>query len=144
MHDSRGNHSYSKVPKGKNCHSVSNLDGNFSTTSAYKPAVTTPDTNSKDADSAARNQPDQAAISAARKNLADAKKALEDGKKIRMGNERNYMRYQERITSSLALITVIEAAAFFACCLNPEAVTTTSSNSASAAYKGDIKVWKMP
>lgn len=95
--DSRGNHSYSEVPKGKNCHSVSNLGGNFSTTSAYKPAVTTPDTNSKDADSAARNQPDQAAISAARKNLADAKKALEDGKKIRMGNERNYVRYQERI-----------------------------------------------
>ncbi|MBI0182167.1 MULTISPECIES: DUF4124 domain-containing protein [Snodgrassella] len=95
--DSRGNHSYSEVPKGKNCHSVSNLGGNFSTTSAYKPAVATPDTNSKDADSAARNQPDQAAISAARKNLADAKKALEDGKKIRMGNERNYVRYQERI-----------------------------------------------
>lgn len=95
--DSRGNHSYSEVPKGKNCHSVSNLGGNFSTTSAYKPAVTIPDTNSKDADSAARNQPDQAAISAARKNLADAKKALEDGKKIRMGNERNYVRYQERI-----------------------------------------------
>lgn len=95
--DSRGNHSYSEVPKGKNCHSVSNLGGNFSTTSAYKPAVTTPDTNSKDADSAARNQPDQAAISAARKNLADAKKALEDGKKIRMGNERNYVRYQECI-----------------------------------------------
>ncbi|MBI0130057.1 MULTISPECIES: DUF4124 domain-containing protein [unclassified Snodgrassella] len=93
--DSRGNHSYSEVPKGKNCHSVSNLGGNFSTTSAYKPAVATPDT--KDADSAARNQPDQAAISAARKNLADAKKALEDGKKIRMGNERNYVRYQERI-----------------------------------------------
>lgn len=95
--DSRGNHSYSEVPKGKNCHSVSNLGGNFSTTSAYKPAVATPDTNSKDADSAARNQPDQAAISAARKNLTDAKKALEDGKKIRMGNERNYVRYQERI-----------------------------------------------
>ncbi|ORF01101.1 hypothetical protein BGI05_04255 [Snodgrassella alvi] len=95
--DSRGNHSYSEVPKGKNCHSVSNLGGNFSTTSAYKPAVATPDTNSKDADSAVRNQPDQAAISAARKNLADAKKALEDGKKIRMGNERNYVRYQERI-----------------------------------------------
>lgn len=95
--DSRGNHSYSEVPKGKNCHSLSNLGGNFSTTSAYKPAVATPDTNSKDADSAARNQPDQAAISAARKNLADAKKALEDGKKIRMGNERNYVRYQERI-----------------------------------------------
>lgn len=95
--DSRGNHSFSEVPKGKNCHSVSNLGGNFSTTSAYKPVVTTPDTNSKDADSAARNQPDQAAISAARKNLADAKKALEDGKKIRMGNERNYVRYQERI-----------------------------------------------
>lgn len=95
--DSRGNHSYSEVPKGKNCHSVSNLGGNFSTTSAYKPAVATPDTNSKDADSAARNQPDQAAISAARKNLADAKKALEDGKKIRIGNERNYVRYQERI-----------------------------------------------
>lgn len=95
--DSRGNHSYSEVPKGKNCNSVSNLGGNFSTTSAYKPAVATPDTNSKDADSAARNQPDQAAISAARKNLADAKKALEDGKKIRMGNERNYVRYQERI-----------------------------------------------
>lgn len=95
--DSRGNHSYSEVPKGKNCHSVSNLGGNFSTTSAYKPAVATPDTNSKDADSVASNQPDQAAISAARKNLADAKKALEDGKKIRMGNERNYVRYQERI-----------------------------------------------
>lgn len=95
--DSRGNHSYSEVPKGKNCHSVSNLGGNFSTTSAYKPAVATPDINSKDADSAVRNQPDQAAISAARKNLADAKKALEDGKKIRMGNERNYVRYQERI-----------------------------------------------
>ncbi|WP_367454281.1 DUF4124 domain-containing protein [Snodgrassella alvi] len=95
--DSRGNHSYSEVPKGKNCHSVSNLGGNFSTTSAYKPAVATPDTNSKDTDAAARNQPDQAAISAARKNLADAKKALEDGKKIRMGNERNYVRYQERI-----------------------------------------------
>ena len=93
--DSRGNHSYSEVPNGKNCRQANNLGGNFSTTPAYKPAV---DNHSAPIDNnETEQQPNQSAIASARKNLADAKKALEEGKKVRLGNERNYVRYQERI-----------------------------------------------
>ncbi|PIT46071.1 DUF4124 domain-containing protein [Snodgrassella alvi] len=93
--DSRGNHSYAEIPKGKNCHPASNLGANFSTTPAYKAATI----NSTDStrDTTASSQSNNAAIATARKNLADAQKALEEGKKIRLGNERNYVHYQERI-----------------------------------------------
>ncbi|PIT14220.1 lipoic acid synthetase [Snodgrassella alvi] len=95
--DSRGNHSYVEIPKGKNCHPASNLGVNFSTTSAYKPAPSYSTTIAKETDSTASNQPNPAAVATARKNLADAQKALEEGKKVRLGSERNYARYQERI-----------------------------------------------
>ena len=32
-----------------------------------------------------------------RQSVAEAEKALEEGKKVRLGNERNYVKYQERI-----------------------------------------------
>lgn len=96
--DNRGNHSYSEVPNGKNCRQASNLGGNFSTTPAYKPVSnTTTSAPSNDTNSTAANQSRAGDIAIARQNLAEAQKALEEGKKIRLGNERNYVRYQERI-----------------------------------------------
>ncbi|MBF0802948.1 MULTISPECIES: lipoic acid synthetase [unclassified Neisseria] len=41
---------------------------------------------------------------AARQQLEQAQKALEDGKKVRYGNERNYVRYQERIRNLEAAV----------------------------------------
>ncbi|MCP1659564.1 DUF4124 domain-containing protein [Neisseria perflava] len=38
-----------------------------------------------------------AAVTAARQELAQAQQALEEGKKVRYGNERNYVRYLARI-----------------------------------------------
>lgn len=97
--DSRGNHSYSEVPNGKNCRTPSNLGVNFSTSSSYKPALTDNiESASNKSDTAVSNaKSNQAAIATARQNLAEAQKALEEGKKVRMGNERNYARYLERI-----------------------------------------------
>ena len=81
--DSRGNHSYSEVPNGKNCRTPSNLGVNFSTSSSYKPALTDNiESASNKADTAASNAKfNQAAIATARQNLAEAQKALEEGKK---------------------------------------------------------------
>ena len=42
-------------------------------------------------------QVSEAQINAARERVRNAKKALEEGKKIRNGNERNYAKYLERI-----------------------------------------------
>lgn len=95
--DNRGNHSYSEVPNGKNCRHASNLGGNFSTTPAYKPVSSSTIATSNDTKSTTANQPKASDIAKARQNLAEAQKALEEGKKIRLGNERNYVRYQERI-----------------------------------------------
>ncbi|MDO4908000.1 hypothetical protein [Neisseria sp.] len=39
----------------------------------------------------------QTRYQAARQQLEQAQKALEEGKQVRYGNERNYVRYQERI-----------------------------------------------
>ncbi len=36
-------------------------------------------------------------LAAAQRNLEQAQRALEEGKAVRYGNERNYVRYQERI-----------------------------------------------
>ncbi|PIT19937.1 lipoic acid synthetase [Snodgrassella communis] len=96
--DSRGNHSYAQIPTGKNCYPASNLGVNFSTTGAYRPTPSNSTIEAKEtASTAGNNHSNPAAIATARKNLADAQKALEEGKKIRLGNERNYVRYQERI-----------------------------------------------
>ncbi|WP_373698774.1 lipoic acid synthetase [Neisseria dentiae] len=42
---------------------------------------------------------------AARQQLEQAQKALEDGKQVRYGNERNYVRYQQRIQSLEAAVS---------------------------------------
>lgn len=45
------------------------------------------------------NDANTAKITQAQQELRDAQRALEEGKKIRLGNERNFVRFQERIQS---------------------------------------------
>ncbi len=47
----------------------------------------------------------QAQRQAAQRQLEQAQKALEDGKQVRYGNERNYVRYQQRIQSLEAAVS---------------------------------------
>ena len=81
--------------KGKNC-KASNLGRASVYTSA--PVYSAP----QQSQTAADNAPpppaaDSAALQAAQNELEQAQKNLEDGKKVRYGNERNYARYLERI-----------------------------------------------
>lgn len=46
----------------------------------------------------------QAQRQAAQRQLEQAQKALEEGRKVRYGNERNYVRYQQRIQSLEAAV----------------------------------------
>lgn len=90
--DNRGNPLYSEQPNGRNCKAIDEIGGDF----VVLPAMPiTPSGNSSAQDSQpSRQTPD---IQTARRKLNEAKKALEDGKKVRYGNERNYVKYQERI-----------------------------------------------
>ena len=81
--------------KGKNC-KASNLGRASVYTSA--PVYSAP----QQPQTAADNAPpppvaDSAALQAAQNELEQAQKNLEDGKKVRYGNERNYARYLDRV-----------------------------------------------
>ena len=89
--DRKGNSTYTATG-GANCRNVVLGRPNI-----YTPA---PVSNNTNIATETPNEPeatDNSAINAAEKNLNDAKKALTDGKQVRYGNERNYVRYQERI-----------------------------------------------
>ncbi|WP_342345072.1 DUF4124 domain-containing protein [Uruburuella testudinis] len=90
--DSNGRRTYTQNPDG-NCRA-----SKLGTPSVYTsaPAYTAP------AATAAPDLPPPSAgsdIAAARQQLEQARKNLEEGKKVRYGNERNYVRYQQRIAA---------------------------------------------
>lgn len=93
--DKRGNRSYSESPNGKNCKISNTSAGSFSVIESYHPPVEPPHVNEMENLNSKRG--DSSNVKNARKNLEDAQKALEEGKKIRLGNERNYTFYLKRI-----------------------------------------------
>lgn len=95
--DKHGNHIYSETPNGKNCRLNNSTAGSFSTVPAYQAATKTSDLEEDDFYNNNKKPVDSSAVKTARKNLQDAEKALEEGKKIRLGNERNYVFYLKRI-----------------------------------------------
>lgn len=98
--DRQGRRSYTSTP-GPNCR-----DANLGKPSIYTAApapsgnpVTTaePAGNPVPETAAAANAVSPAALRAAEERLAQAQKNLEEGRRVRYGNERNYARYLERI-----------------------------------------------
>ena len=83
-----------------------NPQGNCQTSKLGKPSVysSAPVYQTPAAEAAPQPMPANTAahpddIAAARQQLEQARKNLEDGKKVRYGNERNYVRYQQRIAA---------------------------------------------
>ena len=96
--DSRGNRSYSETPHGKNCHISNTSSGSFSVIQSHNTPEQNHELDYGDDDRAKTKKPgDSPQVKAARKNLQDAQKALEEGKKIRLARERNYVFYLNRI-----------------------------------------------
>lgn len=101
--DEKGNVSYSSTPKPgakpvKNLPPVSTYEGGGSQPAAQptQPAQPAAPAEAAGVNDAKRQQLQQQ-LNSERKALADAQKALAEGKNIRLGGERNYVRYQERI-----------------------------------------------
>ncbi len=63
-----------------------------------------------DTPAAGNRSADNGQAEEARRRVAAAKKALEEGKKVRYGNERNYAKYLERIAKLEADVKEAEAA----------------------------------
>lgn len=95
--DSKGNRIYSQNP-GKNCKRQDlGRPSVYTPSSANKPSETF---SSQVHHESLLEQPiptTSSSIKAAQTKLQEARRALEEGRKIRYGNERNYARYQERI-----------------------------------------------
>ncbi|MDF7675559.1 DUF4124 domain-containing protein [Neisseriaceae bacterium ESL0693] len=91
--DRQGQPSYSEQPQGKNCEAVNDIGGRLSITET--PAINNVSDNNEY--SSEQEKTRQEHIKTAQQNLDKAKQALEEGKKVRNGNERNYVKYQERI-----------------------------------------------
>lgn len=95
--DSTGRKVYNTQAGGKNC-KASNIGKPSVYTSApvSTPATPTSPSKAEQAEEAVApvNPPD---VGTAKRALDTAKKNLEEGKKVRYGNERNYARYLERI-----------------------------------------------
>lgn len=89
--DKSGNKIYTQDARSANCQKadVGRLDV-YSSLPA-KPVNYTPPAAPQE------SSQENADYQAAQKKLADAQKALEEGKKVRYGNERNYARYLQRI-----------------------------------------------
>lgn len=94
--DQQGNALYSEQPQGKNCRVVNDIGGQFSITAAPESTYNSQNSDASDSSNTADTTL-QAQRKQAQRNLTEAKKALEEGKKVRNGNERNYVKYQERI-----------------------------------------------
>ncbi|WP_373740539.1 lipoic acid synthetase [Neisseria sp.] len=97
--DSQGNRIYSQS-SGKNCKRQDlGKPSVYTPLLANKPSETF--SNQVHSQSLAEQQiaptVSSANIEAAQIKLQEARRALEEGRKIRYGNERNYVRYQERI-----------------------------------------------
>lgn len=90
--DSQGRRTYTQNP-GSNCR-PSKLGRPSIYTSA--PVYSAPPAASP-APAESPTTANQGDIAAAQQQLEQARKNLEEGKKVRYGNERNYVRYQERI-----------------------------------------------
>lgn len=109
--DASGHTVYTQDPRGSNCHK-SDLGSPsvysalpapaFSVSSAAATQNNAPATDSRPGDNGQAEE--------ARRRVAAAKKALEEGKKVRYGNERNYAKYLERIAKLEADVKEAEAA----------------------------------
>lgn len=109
--DASGHTVYTQDPRGSNCHK-SDLGSPsvysalpapaFSVSSAAATQNNAPATDSRPGDNGQAEE--------ARRCVAAAKKALEEGKKVRYGNERNYAKYLERIAKLEADVKEAEAA----------------------------------
>ena len=95
--DSRGNHSYSETPNGKNCRISNTSSGSFSVVQSHQVPEQNEGLDSGNGYDKPKKAGDSPQVKAARKNLQDAQKALEEGKKIRLARERNYVFYLNRI-----------------------------------------------
>ena len=93
--DSAGRKVYTQAG-GKNC-KASNIGKPSVYTSAPVSTPATPISPSKAEQEEAVAPVNPADVGAAKRALDTAKKNLEEGKKVRYGNERNYARYLERI-----------------------------------------------
>ncbi|UTG72564.1 DUF4124 domain-containing protein [Neisseria subflava] len=93
--DSAGHKVYTQAG-GKNC-KASNIGKPSVYTSAPVSTPVTPTSPSKTEQEEAVAPVNPSDVGAAKRALDTAKKNLEEGKKVRYGNERNYARYLERI-----------------------------------------------
>lgn len=89
---SNGRTTFTSIPS-RGC-TVVNLDK--STLSIIEPAVRAEDVNNQP-EALSENNDNQQKIAQAKQELQDAQRALEEGRKIRLGNESNFVRFQERI-----------------------------------------------
>ena len=100
--DEKGNVSYSSTPPGpgakpvKNLPPVSTYEGRGAQPAAQPAQPVAPAAAPDAANNGQRQQLQQQLVNE-RKALADAQKALAEGKSVRLGAERNYAKYQERI-----------------------------------------------
>ena len=100
--DARGNRTYGER-SGSNCKAADLKGVGFSSAPAYKGAQTSVGEAGTAAVPVAEGGMDKgtqeraAQLAQARRAVQAAKRNLEEGRKVRYGNERNYVRYQERI-----------------------------------------------
>ena len=92
--DASGRTTYTQDPRGKNCQ-TSDL-GRPSVYSSVKPSSDSTTSASGGQTVAGGTSNEQ--VAAAQQRLQNAKQALEEGRKVRYGNERNYAKYLERIS----------------------------------------------
>ena len=106
--DARGQRSYSQTP-GKNCRAANLGSAGFYTAA---PAPTTAPVSSSYAapDNQTAAAADNSQIQAAQQRLNEARRALDEGRQVRYGNERNYAKYLERIAGLEAAVQQREQA----------------------------------
>ncbi|WP_082783633.1 DUF4124 domain-containing protein [Snodgrassella sp. CFCC 13594] len=96
--DSRGNRLYTEQPNGNHCRAVAVRNtGTFSSVPAYQAPTSSSQSPAAKESAVPQNHGNSAQVQAAQKQLRDAQQALESGKQVRYGNERNYAKYLERI-----------------------------------------------
>ena len=111
--DRNGNTVYTQDPKAGNCNKTS-LGSPSTYSSEPAPVATTsssvapqPETAAASANDKPQVSPDEMAT--AQKKLQEAQRALDAGKQVRYGNERNYAKYLERIAGLEKAVKDIEA-----------------------------------
>ena len=107
--DARGQRSYSETP-GKNCRAAKLGSAGFYTAAPapVSSSYAASDNNiTPDSQAAAV---DNSQIQAAQQRLNEARRALDEGRQVRYGNERNYAKYLERIAGLEAAVQQSEQA----------------------------------